>query len=62
MIERFFHSLKEECVWQHQFPDFAAARRELAAWTRWYNEARPHQALGYPSPREHRAQQGQLVA
>jgi hypothetical protein len=25
-------------------------------------EARPHQALGYRSPREHRAQQGQLLA
>jgi putative transposase len=62
MIERFFHSLKEECVWQHLFPSFAGARRAIAAWIRWYNEARPHQALGYRSPREHRAQQGQLVA
>jgi putative transposase len=62
MIERFFRSLKEECVWQHLFPSFAAARRAIAAWIRWYNEARPHQALGYRSPREHRAQQGQRVA
>jgi len=62
MIERFFRSLKEECVWQHLFPSFAAARRAIAAWIRWYNEARPHQALGYRSPREHRAHQGQLVA
>jgi putative transposase len=30
MIERFFRSLKEECVWQHLFPSFAAARREIA--------------------------------
>jgi transposase InsO family protein len=35
---------------------------QIAAWIRWYNEARPHQALGYGSPREHRAQQGQRVA
>ncbi len=62
IIERFFRSLKEECVWQHLFPSFAAARREIAAWIRWYNEARPHQALGYRSPREHRARQGQRVA
>jgi hypothetical protein len=57
-IERFFQSLKEECVWQHLFPSFAAARREIAAWIRWYNEARPHQALGYRTPREHRSQRG----
>ncbi len=27
MIERFFRSLKEECVWQHAFQSFADARR-----------------------------------
>ena len=27
MIERFFRSLKEGCVWQHQFPSVAAADR-----------------------------------
>jgi transposase InsO family protein len=37
------------------------ARREIAAWIRWYNKARPQQPLGYLSPREHRAQQGQRV-
>ncbi len=62
MIERFFRSLKEECVWQHLFPSFAAAPRVIAAWIRWYNGARTHQALGYWSPRERRVQQGQLVA
>ena len=30
----FFHSLKEECVWQHNFGDFAEAR---AAITKWIN-------------------------
>src|SRR5665811_324493 len=29
MIERFFRSLKEECVWQHLFQDFAEARRTI---------------------------------
>jgi hypothetical protein len=57
-IGRFFQSLKEECVWQHMFPSFAAARREIAGWIRWYNEERPHQALGYRSTREHRSQRG----
>jgi putative transposase len=39
-----------------------AQEKTIAAWIRWYNEARPHQALGYRSLREHRAQKGQLVA
>jgi putative transposase len=53
MIERWFRSLKEECVWQHQFHTFAEAKQAIAAWTRWYNEERPHQALGYSSPRQY---------
>lgn len=30
MIERFFRSLKEECVWQHRFQTFEEARRTIA--------------------------------
>lgn len=62
IIERFFRSLKEECVWQHVFASFEHARREISAWIRWYNEERPHQALGYHSPREFRGQQLERVA
>src|SRR5439155_12623131 len=39
--------LKEECVWQHIFPSFVEARRAVRRWIGWYNERRPHQALGY---------------
>jgi putative transposase len=62
MIERFFRSLKEECAWQHNFPSFEAARREVGQWIDWYNNGRPHQALGYKSPVEYRAQQVASVA
>jgi len=62
MIERFFRSLKEECVWQHNFADFDEARRAVASWIRFYNEGRPHQSLGYLSPAQYRAQQLQAVA
>jgi putative transposase len=62
IVERFFRSLKEECVWQHVFRDFAEARREITTWIHWYNTERPHQALGYRSPVEWRAQQLTLVA
>ena len=62
VIERFFRSLKEECIWQHNFRSFEEARRIISDWIRWYNEARPHQALDYRSPRQFRAQQLKLVA
>ena len=62
IIERFFRSLKEECVWQHRFQTFEEARRVIRDWLRWYNEERPHQALGYRSPVQYRAQQVTQVA
>jgi putative transposase len=62
LIERFFRSLKEECVWQHNFADFADARVAIASWIEWYNRDRPHQSLGYLSPVQFRAQQERLVA
>ena len=62
LIERFFRSLKEECVWQHAFQTFEEARRVIRDWLRWYNEERPHQALGYRSPVQYRAQQVTQVA
>ncbi len=62
MIERFFRSLKEECVWIHSFVSFAEARRAVRRWIDWYNEGRPHQALRYRSPRQYRAEQLTNVA
>lgn len=56
LIERFFRSLKEECVWQHNFADFEEARKAIREWIGWYNERRPHQALGYKSPAQYRQQ------
>jgi len=62
LVERFFRSLKEECVWQHNFGSFAEARAAITKWIQWYNSGRPHQALGYRSPRHFRALQLQHVA
>ena len=56
MIERFFRSLKEECVWLHNFEDVEDARETIEKWVDFYNEKRPHQSLGYLSPTEFRAQ------
>jgi putative transposase len=62
IIERFFRSLKEECVWQNSFHSFAEAKAAIRQWIEWYNTGRPHQSLGYRSPREFRAQQQLSVA
>jgi len=62
LIERFFRSLKEECVWQHNFKSFAHAQAHIRSWIEWYNSGRPHQALGYKSPREYREEKQSKVA
>jgi putative transposase len=62
IIEQFFRSLKEECVWQHRFENFAQAKKAIGQWIEWYNTGRPHQSLGYNSPLEYRAQQRESVA
>jgi putative transposase len=62
IIERFFRSLKEECVWQKQFKSFAEAKGEISQWIEWYNAGRPHQSLGCKSPREYRAHLSESVA
>lgn len=56
MIERFFRSLKEECMWQHDFENFGQASEKGREWIEWYTEQRPHQALGYQSPVAYRQQ------
>jgi len=62
VVERFFRSLKEECVWQHLSESYREAKSTISRWIRWYNEERPHQALGYLSPSRYRVQQQPLVA
>lgn len=62
MIERFFRSLKEECVWLTNFADFSEAKHAVSSWIKFYNAERPHQSLGYLSPEQFRAQQPQKVA
>jgi len=56
MIERFFKTLKEECVWLHRFRDRDHAFAEIAAWLDRYHAERPHSALGYLTPNEYREQ------
>jgi putative transposase len=54
MIERWFRSLKEECVWLHRFEDQDQAFKIIATWIDRYHTKRPHSALGYKTPAEFR--------
>ncbi len=50
VVERFFRSLKEECVWQHRFENFVEAKAAVDEWISKYNNDRPHQSLNYLTP------------
>ena len=50
MIERFFKTLKEECIWHYNFESVTHAFRIIADWIDFYNNERPHSALNYEAP------------
>jgi putative transposase len=50
-IERLWRSLKYEEVFIKAYDSVAEARRGIGGWLAFYNDERPHQALGYRSPR-----------
>jgi putative transposase len=56
MIERFFRTAKEEVFWQHRIHDPDEAFARFAAWIEWYDQGRPHSALGYLSSSEFRGE------
>jgi putative transposase len=51
-IERLWRSLKYEDVYIKAYGSVAEARRSLGEWLAFYNDVRPHQSLGYRTPRE----------
>jgi putative transposase len=51
-IERLWRSLKYEEVFIKAYGSVIEARRGIGGWLSFYNEERPHQALGYRTPRE----------
>ena len=48
------HHLSTECVkvYLKAYANATEARRELSVYFRFYNDQRPHQALGYRTPAE----------
>ncbi len=54
MIERWFRTLKEECLWRHNFETLDEARHTIDEFVLEYNTERPHQALGMLTPSQWR--------
>jgi len=50
-IERLWRSLKYEEVFIKAYGSVPEARRGIGGWLCFYNDERPHQALGYRTPR-----------
>lgn len=51
-VERFWRSLKYECVYLHAFETGSQAREGIGCWIRFYNERRPHSTHGIRTPGE----------
>ena len=49
-VERLWRSLKYEEVYLRAYQDGREAREAIGKYLRFYNEERPHQALGYSTP------------
>lgn len=50
VVERLWRSLKYEEVYLKAYDTVAEARAGIAAWFKFYNHERPHQALDYRTP------------
>ena len=51
-IERLWRSVKYEDIYLRDYEDGPALESGLGKWFGHYNDERPHQALGYATPRE----------
>ncbi len=51
-IESFNGKFRDECLNEHWFLSMHHAQAIIADWRLEYNEARPHSALGYQTPKE----------
>jgi len=51
-VERLWRSVKYEEVYLHAYSDVAEAKRRIGDYLAFFNDERPHQALGYCTPSE----------
>jgi putative transposase len=57
-IEAFHRSIKEDCIWQHDFATFNEADVVIKQFFHDYNWDRPHSSLKYMTPKEFYAAYG----
>ena len=50
--ESFIGRFRDECLVGYEYESLAEAKEKIEEWFRFYNEERPHSALGYRSPAE----------
>ena len=50
LIERWFRTLKSECIWLKQYDTVEEARYAIAAFIQEYHKERPHRSLGMLTP------------
>jgi putative transposase len=55
-VESFNGKLRDECLSREWFRDLREARVLIERWRQFYNERRPHSALGYRTPAAARKQ------
>lgn len=53
-VESFHGKLRDECLNREWFRDVREARVLIERWRQFYNECRPHSALGYQTPAQAR--------
>lgn len=56
-IERFWRSVKYECLHLNAFETITDARKGISEYIKFYNSSRPHQALCYLTPNAFYAQE-----
>ena len=50
--ESFIGKFRDECLVGYEYENLREAREKISEWFRFYNEERPHSALGYKTPGE----------
>ncbi len=55
--ESFNGRFREECLNEHWFLSLEDAKEKIGVWRVYYNEVRPHSALGWMTPAEYARQQ-----